>query len=149
MAKFSVYEDGIDNLFDIDFDEIAAEGLEEAAPILEKCLKDSARLSVEHEGDSEMVNYIKANKPKKAKNGAWIVHVGPKGASTTKMYRAKKTGRKYPVSNALKAIWKEYGIEGHQAPRPFITRATNQAKDAVYKTLQEVFDRKVEKDGSE
>lgn len=131
-----------------DFDEVAEEALKQAAPVLENALRKSCKNSIDHEGDSELANSIKASKPKKSRNGAWIVNVGPKGYSKTKTYYAKDgkgvhTKRKYPVSNALKAIWKEYGIPGRQSAKPFIQKACNDAKETTEKIIQDVFDRKV------
>ena len=145
MARFDVYHDemDIDKLFNLDFDEISEEALREAAPVLEKSMKAAAKVSVEHSGDSELVKSIKADKPKKAKNGAWIVNVSPKGYSKVKVYHAKESGRTYPVSNALKAIWKEYGIAGRQPARPFLAKATNDAQNEVLNIIQRKFDEKV------
>ena len=143
MGGFTVYDDTpFDKLLNLDFDEIAEEGLKEAAPILESSMKAAISQVIEHEGDSELVKSIKAGRPKKTRNGAWIVNVTPKGYSQYKVYHAKKSGRKYRVSNALKAIWKEYGVAGRQPPRPFLTKAKNDAKDAVYDAIQKVFDSK-------
>ena len=55
MARFDIYHDGIDldELFHIDFDEIAEEALKEAAPVLEKSMKAAVQACVGHSGDSE------------------------------------------------------------------------------------------------
>ncbi len=144
MAGFTVYNDKIDldELFGIDFDEVAEEALKEAAPILERSMKAAVQASIGHSGDSELVRSIKANKPRKSKNGAWIVNVAPKGYSKVKVYHAKKSGRTYPVSNALKAIWKEYGIAGKQPAHPFLAKAVNDAENEVLETIQRKFDQK-------
>lgn len=142
---FEIYHEktDLDELFDLDFDDLAAESLQEAAPILEKSMKNAVRASVEHEGDSELVKSIKAGRPKKCKNGARILNVTPRGYSKVKVYHAKRGKRTYPVSNSLKAIWKEYGIAGRQPARPFLAKATNDAQAEVLKTLQNKFDEKV------
>lgn len=144
MAGFEIYSEktDLDELFDMDFEEMAMDALQEAAPILEESVKSAVRASIQHEGDSELVKSMKANKPKRAKNGAYIVNVTPKGYSKIKTYHAKKGNRKYPVSNALKAIWKEYGIAGRQPPSPFLAKATNDAKNDVLNTIQRKFDEK-------
>lgn len=150
MAGFEIDfpDDFLSGLLDTDFDEIAEEALNDAAPLLEASMKQSCKAVITHEGDSELVGSIKSNKPKKTKTDAWIVNVSPKGYSKTKVYHHTRTGRKYPVSNALKAIWKEYGIPGRQPPRPFITSACNKVKDSVMARLQEVYNRKVGADES-
>lgn len=144
MAKFDVYDDNIDldNLFNVDFDEVAEEALAEAVPVLEKSMKSAVQASIGHSGDSELVRSIKANKPKKSRNGAWIVNVTPKGYSKVKVYHAKKGERTYPVSNALKAIWKEYGIAGKQPARPFLAKATSDVQNEVLDIIQRKFDEK-------
>lgn len=146
--EFDFPDDFMKDLLETDFDEICEEALEEAAPIYKKSLQDSMKHTVQHEGDSEMIASVKVSKPKKAKTNAWIINIGPSGYSKMKKFRALDgrgvhTNRRYPVSNALKAIWKEYGIPGQQAPQPFLTNATNNAEDAVMRKLQEVYDRKV------
>ena len=150
MAAFDMDfpEDFLADLLKTDFDEIAQETLIEVAPILEESVKREVRKVISHEGDSELANSFKATKPKKTKNGAWIANVTPRGYSKDKVYAAvdskgKKTARKYPVSNALKAIWKEYGIPGRYAARPFITASINASKQDVMKRMQEVYNKKV------
>lgn len=144
MAGFAIYDDTpFDELFNMDFDDIAEAALKEAAPILENSMKAAVSRVIEHEGDSELVKSIKADKPKKTRNGAWIVNITPKGYSKHKVYHAGNKGRRtYKVSNALKAIWKEYGVAGRQQPRPFLTKAKNDAENAVYGAMQKVFDSK-------
>lgn len=149
MAGFTLYEGDIDGLFDIEFDDIAQEALTEAAPILQKELRSSAMASVKHDGDSEMANSIRASAVKKvSRTDCWIVNVGPRGYSSSKTYFAKNgkgvhTTRKYKVSNALKAIWKEYGIPGHQAAQPFIQKAVNQSKARVEKIIEDSFNKRI------
>ena len=149
MALFDVEfpEDFLRELLDTEFGEIAEEALREAAPVLENKMKTEARRVIDHEGDSEMAESFEPSDPKKTKTDAWIVNVTPRGQSSVKVYTAKykgkRTHRKYKVSNALKAIWKEYGIPGRQAARPFITASINASKKEVLEHMQEVYNRKV------
>ena len=137
-------DDFLSELLNAEFDDIAAEALTEAAPLLEQSLKASCKKVINHEGESELVDSIACSKPKKARTGAWIINVGPRGYSKRKYYRGTNNRRKkYPVSNALKMIWKEYGIAGRQAARPFITSACNNARGAVIQKMQEVYERRV------
>lgn len=150
MALFDIEfpEDFLSGLLDTEFGEIAEEALNEAAPMLEASMKKECSSVIEHDGDSEMVNSIKAGKPKRTKTDAYIVNVSPKGYSNMKKYTAKykgkKTSRKYAVSNALKCIWKEYGIPGRQPPRPFLDRSCNNVRESVMSKMQEVYNRKVD-----
>ena len=98
-------DDFLDGLLSTDFDEIAEEALTETIPILERSMKSEVKKTIQHDGDSELVNSLKASKPKKTKTDAWIATVTPRGYSSTKIYTAKngmgqKTKRKYKVSNA-------------------------------------------------
>lgn len=148
MSEFEVEfpEDFLSEFLNADFDEIAEEALKEAVPVLEKSMKERCAEVVRHEGDSELVSSIKAGKPTRTKTDAWIANVKPTGYSKTKVYHreGKKKQRTYPVSNALKAIWKEYGIPGKQAPQPFLQAATNAAENAVVEKMQEVYNRMVD-----
>lgn len=147
MAQMSVYEDNsFDELWTMNFGGFCEEALNEAAGILEEKMKANAKSTILHEGESEMVDSIKASKPKKSKNGAYIVNVGPRGYSSTKVYHAKdghgvRTSRVYSVSNALKAIWKEYGIPSRGIPaQPFISPATSQTESQIYELIQKKFE---------
>ena len=149
MASWDIYTDNFDFL-DMDFDDAAERALNEASHVLEGTMRSAAAAAVKHDGDSAMVNSIKASKPKKvASTDCWIVNVGPRGYSSTKTYHGKRKSGKskqtYKVSNALKAIWKEYGIPGHQSPQPFMQKATNQAQARVERIIEDAFDKEFEK----
>lgn len=142
MSAFDMQfpEDLLGELLDTDAEEICKEALREAAPVLVDSMQRSARAAILHEGESEMISSIKANTPKKTKDGsAYIVNVGPTGTSSHVYYDKGKKKRKHKVSNALKAIWKEYGIAGRQAPSPFITNATLNAEAKVMEKLQDAY----------
>lgn len=149
MASWDIYTDNFDFL-DMDFDSAAESALNEAIPVLEGTMRSAAAASVKHDGDSEMVNSIKGSKPKKSvATDCWICNVGPRGYSSTKTYHGQrksgKSKKTYKVSNALKAIWKEYGIPGHQSPQPFIQKATNQAQGRVERIIEDAFNKEFEK----
>ena len=150
MAGFDIEfpDDFLSGVLETDPQELCSEMLSEAAPLYVDSMKRSLRGVVDHEGDSEMVYSVKATKPKKTKTDAYIVNVGPSGYSKTKEYiqkdgTGKRTTRKYPVSNAVKAIWKEYGIPGKEPARPFLTKAKNDVENDVMNRMQEVYNRKV------
>lgn len=148
MFQVDFPDDLLKELLETDFDEIAEAALKEALPILQASVQKSIQGNLKHGGDSELVRSIKPSKPKKTRTDAWIANVSPKGYSTTQYYyganaRGGKSSRKYKVSNALKLIWKEYGVAGRQAPSPCLQAATNAAQGAVLKTFQDVYERKV------
>lgn len=149
MANCTIYEADLEGMWSISFDDIAEKALNESVPILEATMRSAAAASVKHSGDSEMVNSIKGSKPKKsASTDCWIVNVGPRGYSTTKTYHGKrksgKSKKAYKVSNALKAIWKEYGIPGRNIPaQPFMQKATNAAQGRVEKIIEDAFNEEI------
>lgn len=149
MAQMTVYDtDPFNELWNLDFGGYATDALNEAAPILEKSLKNAARASIKHDGDSEMIGSIKPSKAKKSSNGAYIINVGPRGYSKIKVYTAKngkgvRTNRQYSVSNALKAIWKEYGIPGYRSAQPFISSAVSACSGTIENLLQKRFEDKL------
>lgn len=142
MAQMSVYKAlDFEALFEFDLNGYAEDVLKESSQIVETKMKANARAAIKHDGDSELVNSIKASKPKLA-NGAYLVNVGPRGYSKVKVYKNKKSGRTYPVSNALKAIWKEYGIPGKQEKQPFISPTVTQTQNQVFDLMQKKFEEK-------
>lgn len=150
MAQLSVFQgvNEFDDLWSFDLEGYATEALEEAGKVLEEQMKSNARAGLHHDGDSDMVNSIRAYKPKKTKTDAFIVNVGPRGYSKTKKYTAKdgkgkKTSRQYQVSNALKAIWKEYGIPGYRSAQPFISASVIKSERQVQDILQRKFEERM------
>ncbi|MBR5421013.1 MAG: hypothetical protein IK115_07710 [Lachnospiraceae bacterium] len=128
-----------------DIDEVGIEMVEAAGPILVEKTKKAVQGVVRHEGESELVKSVTMSKPKKGKWGDFIVSAYFKGSSKTKTYRHTKTHRgKYAVSNALKAVWKEYGIPSRGIPaQPFIEQATAAAETEALDAMQDVFDKRV------
>lgn len=154
MAKIEMFDSEFDTnvlmqLFETDSEELCEEMLNESAPFLEDSIKKELRANLYHDGDSELIDSISAGTAQKTKDGsAFIVNVTPKGYSQIKVYIDKRTRgherkiRRYKVSNALKAIWKEYGIPGKQVPSPFFEPARRKAEKQVLAKMQEVYERK-------
>ena len=135
-------DDFLSELLNTDFDDMAAEMEKECAPIVKEEIENALAAAVEHDGDSDLLKSIKIKGPKKSKNGAVITNIGPSGTSRNYYYRDKKKKRKHYVSNALKAIWLEYGRAG-QAARPWLATATKNSENKVLKKMQEIYDKKV------
>ena len=148
MARCDIYESDLEGMWDIKFDDIAEEALTQSVPILESTMRSAAAACINHDGESDMVNSIKGSKPKKvASTDCWIVNVGPRGYSNHTYHAQRTGGRKskqtYKVSNALKAIWKEYGVPGRNIPaQPFMQKAANQARTRVEKIIEDSFDKR-------
>lgn len=151
MANVEMFDSEFDTkvlmqLLNTDSKELCEEMLNESVPFLEESVKRELRANLYHDGDSELVDSIHAGKAQKTKNGsAFIVNVKPTGYSKMKVYIDKRTRghiRRYKVSNALKAIWKEYGIPGKQVPSPFFEPARRKSEKKVLAKMQEVYERK-------
>lgn len=143
MSRFDINipDDFFGNLFSVNVDDVFKETLEKAAPQLEAKMKSEVQSNIKHESTGELVESISAFKPTKARNGAWIVFVGPKGYSKKYYYKGNRK-RKYPLSNAGKLIMSELGTS-HQPARPVIQKAVNACKAKVYEIMQQVYDEKV------
>ena len=133
--------DGLSDMLP-DIDDVGVDMVAAAGPILVEKTKKAVKDVVKHSGDSELVNSVTMSKAKKGRYGDYIVSAYFKGQSTTKTYSHTKTHRgKYAVSNALKAVWKEYGIPSRGIPaQPFIDRATQSAESEAIDAMQKVFE---------
>ena len=93
MAGFDIEfpNDFLGGVLETDPQELCSEMLSEAAPLYVDSMKRSLRGVVDHEGDSEMVDSVKATKPKKTKTDAYIVNVGPSGYSKRRNRKTDNT----------------------------------------------------------
>lgn len=136
---FEIPEEYLKELTENDFDKLAPEMIEKVTPILETAVKKAIRSAESGRGTGELVNSIKVTKPKKTNTDAYIANVGPSGKSKSHYYDSATHSRKYPVSNALKAIWLNYGNE-HQPARPWLTPAVNNSQPKVLNELQKIWE---------
>ncbi len=134
---FEFPEDFLQKFLDTTADDYCERALSETVPLLTESTK-SAISAVAKNGTGELVGSVKASKAKKAKNGAWIINVNPKGTSKNHYYDSQSHRRKYPVSNALKAVWLEYG-NAHQAPRPWLASSVNSCRAEIEERLQKIY----------
>lgn len=140
MISFEMPEDYLKELTSKKFEDVAEKMLNKASPILVNTTKKAMRDAVSHSGESEMINSVKATKPKKTKTDAMIVNVNPTGYGSNTYNKGK---RKYPVSNSLKALWLQYGVAGRQPPRDWLSKSINNAEAEVTKTLQDTWEDEV------
>ena len=111
-----------------DFDGLAIKMLEGASPTLVKNLKESC---ASHRDTGEMVNSIKATKPKK----------GKKGITTT----VRPTGKdKKGVRNMEKLVYLQYGTS-KQTATPVVDKAVKNSASSVAEIMQEIYNREVSK----
>ena len=131
---FNIPDDYLKELLDNNFEELAPQMIEETLPILETSIQRHLS-SVVHDGTGELVNSIAVTKPKKTKTDAYIGNVYIKGQSKNHYYGGSTHKRQYAVSNALKAIWLNYG-NAHQAARPWLIPAVNSCQGEIEDKLQ-------------
>lgn len=143
MANLNIEfsNDFLSELLDSEFSDIATEALESTAPALKSSMQSHLRRVIKHPGDSDLVNSVKATKPKRTKTDAFIVNVGPTGKSKATYKAGKKKNRSYTVTNALKAVWLQYGRTGQPA-RPWLESATNDIEQQVLDKVQDVYNKK-------
>lgn len=138
---FDFPEDILDTIIKLQDDELEVECLNAVNDDIEKSVK--AELS-KHNLTGEMVNSITTTIPSKNKYGENYIYTYPKGyGKTSYNYETKTKGkRKYPVSNALKAVWLEYG-NSQQAARPWLDTATKNCEKIVTEKMQEVINKRI------
>jgi len=135
-VSFEYSMDGTDTgvFFDFKFEDIAKKALNEVRPDIESETKAALRMSVQHPGDSELVNSIKSYEPAPTRNGEGVcVKCLPTGRSSGKTHyynhdRGKTVTK--AVHNNDKAFWIEYG-NSHQDAHPWRDRACNNAESRV------------------
>lgn len=144
--------DGVDKLFkDLsNIDEIAIEAVNEAAPILEECLKGAIEAAADKGyATGELVNSIIARPAKKNQYGVFSV-VGPVGSHSKRPYEKEET------SYAKEAAILEFGRRGgykddngrivtHQKASPYREKAINAAKTRCEKTMEDSVYNQVDK----
>ena len=139
--QLEIPEDYLKELLGHSFDDIAKTALNECAPILKDSVTSSRKRAVKHTGDSDMIKSVRISKPKQTRTDAWIVNVYPSGYSTNTFKRyTGTTVKRYPVSNALKAIWLEYGRVG-QSPSPWLAPAVQNCKDKIMSEMQKIWEK--------
>jgi hypothetical protein len=131
---FDIPEDYLKELTDNNFDDIAPQMLETVLPILETSIRRHLT-SVIEKGTGDLVKGISVTKPKKTQTDAWITNVYIKGESNHHYLGSTTHNRKYPVSNALKAIWLNYG-RANQTARPWLDPAVNSCQSEILEKLQ-------------
>ena len=92
-----------------------------------------------HIETGQMAKSLDNSTPVKNKDGDWVGRVkfyGSAGVYVT------KAGKKYDMTNWLKAFRIEYGTSTQKA-QPFIRPAIRRSRTKIYKKWQEIFDREL------
>ena len=132
--NFSIPDDYLEDLLSHDFDELAYEMIKATQPILKGSIEKHLA-SVIRSGTGELLKGVAGFTPRKTRTDAWIGGVYIKGESNNHYYGSTTHKRMYPVSNALKAIWLNYG-NAHQAARPWLAPAVNACEAEIMDKMQ-------------
>lgn len=128
-------------LWDFTFEDMAKKALNEVRPEIETETRSALRTSVQHPGESDLVNSVKSYDPSKTKNGEGVcVKCLPTGRSKSgTRYKNHDRGRTVnkAVHNNDKAFWLEYG-NSHQSARPWRDRACNNAETKVLGKVEDI-----------
>lgn len=112
--------------------------VDSVAPTLVDSMKTSMSNVVKHEGESKMVNSIKATKAKATKTDAIMSFVRPTGTDNK---RSDGSQRTKPIRNMEKAIYMNYGTVKEPA-RPWLEPAINKADAKIQNALQQEFEKR-------
>lgn len=133
-------EDLFDGLLNMDTENLCREMVDSASTIMVEEMKRELRRVIQHPGESELVDSIQANAAKVVDDHLVMSFTAPYGTSKNYYYRyGGRRGRKHQVTNALKAIWLNYGRIGQPA-RPFLGPAIRYASPLVIKKMQQTYD---------
>lgn len=141
MAQLNVNFDGnfLQDLGRVaDIDRLAPIMIDEALPIVERCLKNLY-------GKYGIAKKLKIVKAKAMRTGGYNGIVTFKG-KTNHYY--KKGGRKYPLSEAGHAVFLEFGTDAHgnfgaTPAGGFVSKAVAMTENEVKAKMQEVFEREL------
>lgn len=120
---------------DMTFEDIGKKALEECRETVVSETKAALRASIQHSGESELVNSVRSYEPIMTRNGEGVrLKCEPSGKSSSgNKYTTTNRGKsiKKPVRNNDKAFWLEYGVAGRQPKAPWKDRAMNNIEPKV------------------
>lgn len=132
---------------DLTFEDMAKKALTEVKPDMESGTKAALRNSIQHPGDSELVNSVKCYDPVMTRDGEGAKLIcQPTGRSSSgNRYSTKSHGkmRSHAVYNNDKAFWLEYGVAGRQAAHPWKDRATNDIEAKVTPKIEQSIEKQL------
>ncbi|MBQ9567632.1 MAG: hypothetical protein IJR31_06110 [Lachnospiraceae bacterium] len=132
---------------DLTFEEMAKKALNEVRPEVEAGTKAALRTSIQHPGDSELVNSVKTFEPSMTGNGEGArLSCGFTGKSSSgNRYHTVSRGRSTtkPVLNSDKAFWLEYGVAGRQPARPWKDRAISSVESKVTGKIEQAISKEL------
>ena len=136
--NFHLPEDYMLNLLQEDFYTLGEDMIEAALPVLLNSIK-SHLAGVIRNGTGELISNVVDCDPRRSRTNALIATVYVKGVSKNHYYGSTTHARQYEVSNALKAIWLNYG-NAHQTERPWLQPAVKACMNEVYEIMQKKYE---------
>ena len=140
MANFTIDNTIAEMIKNIDKlandEEIYEEMINAGTEIMKKSISQRAS---KHIVTGQMVNSLKTTKPTKNKDGDWVGRVkfsGSSGIQTT------KSGKKYDITNWLKAFRIEYG-RSNQRAQPFVRPAIQSSEKQIQQKWEEIYDKRM------
>lgn len=148
--KFEVEfpDDFLSDLLASDFEEIARESLEEAAPLLQNSVQSACQSVIADKTRTDLVNSFKVWKVgvKKTKTDGYMIGVSAYGKPSEKSTWTSKTSsgktRTRNTSNNDIAWWLEHG-NAHQPAKPFMDRAAHNSQTKILEICQKIYNKKV------
>lgn len=117
-------------------EEIYTELISEGQNIMKSEIQSGAS---KHIKTGKMASSLKKTKPKRNSNGEWVGRVKFFGSSG--VYTAK-SGKKYDITNWLKAFRIEYGTSKQKA-NPFVRPAIEKSESVIRKKWNEIYEREL------
>ena len=121
-----------------DSEKVYQEMISEGQGIMKSAIESGAS---KHVKTGRMAKSLRNTKPMQNKNGEWVGRVkftGSDGKHVT------KAGKKYDITNWLKAFRIEYGTS-HQKAEPFVRPAIQGCQGKIKKRWDEIMDKELEK----
>lgn len=117
-------------------EEVYQEMISAGQEIMKSAIQNGAS---KHVVTGKMASSLKCTKPKKDKDGNWVGRVKFTGTDGT---HVTKNGKKYDITNWLKAFRIEYGTSKEKA-KPFVRPAIQGCESQINKKWEEIYGKKV------
>jgi len=141
MANFVSQNDDLEYMIKsietfADKDDVYQEMISAGQSIMKNAIQSHAQ---KHKLTGRMANSIYATKPTENKDGDWVGRV--KFGGSNGVYKTK-AGKKYDITNWLKAFRIEYGTS-KQSAKPFVRPAIQGCESNIYNKMKTIFERKL------
>lgn len=143
MANFISANDDLDEMIKViegfaNKDDVYQEMISAGQGIMKSAIETGAR---KHKRTGKMAESLVCTKPIQNKSGDWVGRVKFEGSNG--VYRTKK-GKKYDITNWLKAFRIEYGTS-EQMAKPFVRPAIQGCQSNIYNKMNKIFEKELNK----